>query len=169
MRMHRLGLAALILACALPATHVVAGDVPVEKAVVADSADKFATVAETIRNEMKPEGRYEFIKDRERSEVERGLDGMAALLGKSGSVAAMNREEQVQLFNLQERVNGILTKSDSSRLVCERRAPVGSNIPQTKCATYGEIERARVKTQNDLQRKGVDSTVCNVSKLCRGN
>ena len=169
MRMRRLGLAALILACGLPATFVVAGDAPVEKAVVADSADTFAAVADTVRSEMKPGGRYEFIRPRDRTDVESGLDAMMALLGKSGSVAAMNHDDKIRLFNLQEQVNGILTKSDNNFLVCERHAPVGSNIPLTTCKPYGEIERKRLSTQKYLEKTQMDQSTCTGSKACRSN
>ena len=45
---------------------------------------------------------------------------MTSLLNKAVSVAAMTMQDKVTLFNTQEHLNGILTHSDSERLVCER-------------------------------------------------
>ena len=169
--MSMLRLHAFALACAflLSASFAVAGGAPVEKPVRADSADKLQVVVENIRNEMKPGGRYEFIKPGDRSAVETDLDGMAKLLAKAGTVAAMNRDDQMRLFNLQEHVNGVLTQSDSNRLVCERHAPVGTNIPQTSCKTVGEIERSRQDTHGYLDRKLLEGSTCRDAAHCRSN
>ena len=152
------------VACAfallLPAALAVAGGGVVEKPVAADSADKFQVLADNIRNEMKSGGRYEFIKAGDRSAVESDFDGMAKLLAKSGTVAAMNHDDQLHLYNLQEHVNGLLTHSDSNRLVCERHAPVGTNIPQTTCRTVGEIERTRLNTNAYLQNSLSNGDIC---------
>jgi hypothetical protein len=120
------------------------------KFVVADTAQKFADTATDIRKQMEPGGRFEFIKPGDKEVVNSDLDRMAAMLQKSGSVAAMSADDRIKLFNVQEHLNGVLTHSDSERLVCERTAPVGSHIPTTTCRTYGEIERQRQQTARYL-------------------
>jgi hypothetical protein len=128
-----------------------------EKRVVADTAEKFALVASEVREEMKAGGRYEFIRPDNRVKADADLDKIGSLLQQSGSVEAMNQDLRVQLFNTQEHLNGILTHSDSNRLVCERRAPVGTNIPVTTCQTFGEVERSRRNAQNYLQSHARDA------------
>jgi hypothetical protein len=73
------------------------------------------------------------------------------MLKKSGSVAGMSKQEQVDLFNRQEHVNGILTHNDGNRLVCEHRPPMGSNIPVTMCKTVAEIEKMHRDSQKLMQ------------------
>lgn len=143
----------------------------VEKRVAADTAEKFQAVATEVRHEMSPGGRYEFMRPDEKVKADADLNAMTALLQKSGSVAAMPEAEKIQLYNAQENLNGILTHSDSDRLVCERRAKVGTSIPQTTCKTFGEIERARRATNDKLQEIGRDSSFCNNSHIigCRNN
>jgi hypothetical protein len=124
-----------------------AADKVVEKPVVADTPDKFAQTEQEIRSEMEAGGRYEFIKPRDKAQVEVDLNSMRATLQTAGSVAALNEKQRIQLFNTQEHLNGLLTHSDSNRMVCERRAPVGSNIPINMCKTVGEIEKDRRDSQ----------------------
>ena len=143
----------------------------VEQHVTADTPDKFAATAAEVRQEMASGGRYEFISPAEKVKANADIDEMTAMLQKSGSVAAMTQVEKVALFNAQENLNGILTHSDSNRLVCEHHTKVGTSIPQTECKTVGEIERARRATKDKMQEIGRDSSFCNNSHItgCRNN
>lgn len=115
----------------------------IEKRVAADTPEKFQQAAADIRKDMAQGGRYEFIRPDEKAKVEVDLDTMAKLLQDAGSVSAMKHEQQVQLFNTQEHLNGLLTHNDRNRLVCERAAGLGTHIPTTSCRTVGDIERER--------------------------
>jgi len=137
----------------------VAADKVVEKPVAADTPEKFAEVAAQIRKEMGPDGRYEFIRADDKARANADLDTMAAMLQKAGSVASMPQSDQVQLFNTQEHLNGILTHNDRNRLVCERRAPVGTNIPQNSCKTVAEIEKMRRDSQKYMNDHSQDANV----------
>ncbi len=136
-----------------------ASDKVIEKPVAADTADKFTQTAAGIHAEMGAGGRYEFMRPDDKGKVEADLNTMAAMLQKSGSVASMPQGDQVKLFNTQEHLNGILTHSDSNRLICERRAPVGTNIPINTCKTVGEIEKARRDAQKYMTDHGQDANI----------
>jgi hypothetical protein len=114
-----------------------------EKAVVADTSEKFELLVEAIRQEMAPGKRYEFLRDSDRSRVNQSLDRMAAMLAKSGSVDQLSSEERTRLFNDQEVVNGLLAKNADDRLVCTYVAPVGSHLPVKTCRTAREIAKSR--------------------------
>jgi hypothetical protein len=134
-----------------------ASDQVVEKPVTADTPEKFAQVAVQIRAQMQADGRYEFIRPGDKAKVNTDLDTMAAMLRKSGSVAAMSENEKIQLFNTQEHLNGTLVHNDGNRLVCERRAPIGTNIPLNTCKTFAELEKERrdaKKYAQDYERSG---------------
>ena len=150
----------LFLLCAIllaaPCAHATdsddnAGKV-IDKPVLADDPAKFATQNDWIAEQMKPGGRYEFIKPAEKQRVTTVLAQMASLLARSGSVDAMNHDTRLQLFNDQEEVNGILKHNDSNRLVCESRAPIGSHIPVTTCHTWGQIATAARNTQYGMDK-----------------
>jgi hypothetical protein len=159
----------LFVSLCASAVGVAASDSKViEKPVVADTAEKFDALAAEIRKEMSAGGRYEYIRPDDRAKAEADLNSMAGMLKKSGSVAAMSKDERVQLFNAQEHVNGILTHSDSNRLVCERVAPTGSSIPVTKCRTVADIERNRRDTNKAMQDAMAIGSKC-AGPNCRGN
>lgn len=142
-----------LIALLLPLGTAFAADKVNEKRVTAESADtseKFAQLVAAVHAEMAEGGHYEFIRPDAKAQVDTDLAAMSALMQKAGSVAQMNQDDKIQLFNHQEHVNGILTHSDSNRLICERRSPVGSNIPITMCKTVGEIEHERRKSQKFL-------------------
>lgn len=123
-----------------------AGSVPAEaaeEAVNADTPEKLIQAKASVEGEMAAGGRYEFISPEKRTQVEGLFRDMQGMLEKSGSAAAMQERDRLQLFNAQEKLNGILTGTDSQRLVCEKKAPIGALVPVKTCRTYGEIERQR--------------------------
>ena len=125
---------------------------PIEKPVTADTPETFTRQSAWIEQEMADGGRYEYATAPERQRVDVLLGQMGNLLQRSGSVAAMDQPTRVQLFNFQEEVNGILKHSDSNRLVCERIKPIGSNIPQNHCHTFGQIEQTRRYTKMGMEQ-----------------
>jgi len=132
-----------------------------DKPVVADTPEAFAQQAAWIEQEMQADGRYEFTNPSERQRVRGLLSQMASLLQRSGSVAAMDQNTKLKLFNTQEEVNAILKHNDSNRLVCESRKPIGSNIPQTHCHTYRQMEETARNTKAGMQQ-------FDHSRLCNG-
>jgi len=121
-----------------------------EQAVKADTKEAFTQVAATVRKEMEDGGRYEYVKPKERVQVEQNLDVMGALFDKYGTVQAMTEQTKIELFNAQESVNSVLTLRDRDRVICKKDAPLGSHIPIVSCHTYGQAEDAQRGTQRQL-------------------
>ena len=141
----------LVAAIALPMLSASALADKVAAPFVADTADKFNTTVAEVHASMASGGHYEFISADNKTKVDEDIAKMSALFQQAGTVAAMSQEQKIQLFNTQEHLNGILTHSDRDRLICEHRAPVGTNIPSNTCHTFGELERARRADQKYLQ------------------
>lgn len=118
---------------------------PEEKAVVADTPEKFELMVAAIREEMAPGKRYEFVSKRNRDTVNHNLDLMDQMLTEAGSVSNMDDATKVELFSMQEEVNGILARNADDRLVCTHVAPVGSHIPKTVCHTVRELAASKKK------------------------
>ncbi len=121
--------------------------------VKADTKDQFVAVANDVREQMEPGGRFEFVDPGERATVERNLGQMQSLFDKFGSVDAMDMPSKIQLYNGQSEVNAILTRRDGDREVCERAPPLGTLIPKTTCRKYSDIERDRrdtMKMKDDM-------------------
>lgn len=123
-----------------------------EVIVKAENKDDFTAVVAAVHQQMQSGGRYEFVDQAERGKVDASFADMQLLFDKYGTVAQMDQNDKVQLFNDQEAVNAILTRRDDKRLVCESVSPVGSHIPRTTCRTYREIELERRNTQNFQQQ-----------------
>jgi hypothetical protein len=141
-------------------------DDAIKNRVTADSLEKFQAVAADIRKDMDGGGRYEYITPDNKAKVESDLTEMTQML-KKGSVSALSEADKLKLFNTQEHLNGLLTHSDSNRLICERVAPVGTTIPKTTCQTVAEIERNRRAGQNSIKQAGVAGSTC--VHNCRSN
>jgi hypothetical protein len=122
-----------------------------EVIIKADNKDDFAAVVAAVHQQMLPGGHYEFTSKRDRADIDTQFSAMQALFDKYGTVAQMDQNSKVQLFNEQQTVNAILTHNNSDRLVCEHVAPLGSNIPKTICRTYGEVQREQRDSQHYLQ------------------
>ncbi|UXI69270.1 hypothetical protein [Tahibacter amnicola] len=128
-----------------------AKDQPAENVLTAENKTQFETQAASIRSQIKQGGRYEFVTDAERETINRQLAVMERLLSAHSDGSAFRENEKLELLNAQEQVNAILAQRDGKRLICTRRAPTGSNRPQSTCMTYADKERERRDTVNSLQ------------------
>jgi len=115
----------------------------IEKPLVGQTLDSFNQESAKIREQMQPGGIYGLMKPADKARVETRLGDMQKLLTDHAADSSMAPNDRIALANAQEEVNGLLRHNDMNRLVCERRAPVGTNIPVTTCRTFGEIEEAR--------------------------
>jgi hypothetical protein len=122
----------------------------VEKPLVAQTLDAFNHESAGIREQMQPGGIYGLMKAADKSRVETRLGDMQKLLQDHAAEGGMSQADKIALVNAEEEVNGILRHNDYNRLVCERRAPVGTNIPKTTCRTFGEIEQARADSKKSM-------------------
>ena len=123
-----------------------------EAAIKADNKADFTAVADAVKAEMVPGGRYEFVSGSERNTINTSLTEMQSFFDKFGTVAAMDKNAKFQLYVDQEDVNAILTRRDDRRMVCTSERPMGSMIPKRTCRTYGAVERDRRNSQEEMIR-----------------
>ena len=112
----------------------------------------FDNAVARVHTEMKPDGRFGTLSDRERESVEGDFKAMSALFDKTPDVAAMSANDQRALFNAQEAANATLLKRDGDRLICTKETRSGSHFPVTTCRTAREIERDRNDSQDVMRR-----------------
>lgn len=133
----------------------------IEKPLVAQTLAGFDQEAKEIRVNMQPGGRYEFLKTEDKGKVEARLASMQNLLQRHADQNDLNSSDKITLVNLQEEVNAVLKHSDSNRLICESRAPIGSHLPIKTCRTYGDIESERhdaMKTHSEMDHSRINNT-----------
>ena len=92
------------------------------EAINASSLGDLEKVSASVRKDMQPGGRYEYVSPAEQKTVDTKLTEMAALLQQDGSVATMPQDQKIQLFNAQEAVNSILQRRDKDRVICQSEA-----------------------------------------------
>ena len=119
--------------------------------VKADTKDQFAVVADHVRQQMGPGGRFEFVDKTEHETVDRDLANMESLFDKFGTVDAMDSSSKVGLYNSQSEINAILTRRDADREICEQVKPMGSNIPKTVCRTNRQVQEDNGAAQRYMQ------------------
>ncbi len=158
--LHATLVAAVLAVAANPAA---AKETYHEQTFNADTREKFQAVADDVRKEMEPGGRYEYVKPRERTQIEQSLAEMDALLEANGGVEHMKQDDKVKLFNDQEVVNSILTRRDKDRVICDNAPKLGSHVRSTGCHTYGQAEDARRGSKDQMDewsRRGCSVAGC---------
>ncbi|MEP6483140.1 MAG: hypothetical protein ABJB01_01740 [Rudaea sp.] len=143
--------ATLIVALSI-CTPLVAKDKPPIPDLEKQNIETFQAQAAQVRKDMQKGGRFEYIKSDDRVRVDEGLTFMGELIQQNGTVAAMKEEDKVRLFNRQERINAILTNSDSQRMICEKADQPGTLMRATTCHTYAELQRRTRDAQNAIER-----------------
>ena len=148
MNMHRNAALGMILAFAallVPNIGTAARMPASAQIVTAQTLEDFEYQAARIRAEMLPGKRYADLKRRDLNYVNELLDRIHVVLEAHGPVARMAQEQQIELLNLQERVNAVLTGNESERLLCEWTRVAGSQRRQQICMTSAERERIRAR------------------------
>lgn len=112
----------------------------------------FSQVAQEVRAELTDQGRYSYIKPRDRQKIDQKLGVMERLLEGKSSVNELSMDRKVALYNAQEEINALIEQRKAQRTVCSNRRPTGSNISKTTCETYGEREARRQELINDAQK-----------------
>jgi hypothetical protein len=119
--------------------------------VKADTKDQFAAVADHVRQQMVPGGRFESVDKNQQATVNRDLSNMQSLFDRFGTVDAMDQATKVELYNNQSEVNAILTHNDGDREICEQVKPMGTNIPKTVCRTQRQMNAEADDTKTFLE------------------
>jgi hypothetical protein len=152
MKIQKIALACLLALASLPALAIEPANQVTPMTVNADTREGFMRVADEVRKEMDAGGRFEFVTAQERTSIEQALARMGQIYERAPTVQEMNKTDQVALFNQQETVNAILKQRDSDRMICKRIRKTGTNLGTTECISYGERERQRRDSQNELNR-----------------
>lgn len=137
--MNRPSIAALVAALSLLVSTAAwaSHKAPLPRDVVTPA--DFPARVESIRQDMAPGGRY-LVNDQQRTQVEQDLDGMQKLLAGHARVDELTPQQQIDLFNAQERVNAVLTQRDGDEKICRVEAVTGSAIATRVCDTRRQLE-----------------------------
>jgi hypothetical protein len=141
----------LLIGALVCAPAVATDKYPIKPDLDKQNVDTFQAQVDSVHKEMDKGGRFEYISDNDRSTVEDGMKFMLDLIQQNGSVAAMKESDKILLFNRQERINTLLTNSDSQRIICEKTQQPGSLFRLTTCHTVAELARRTRDAQSAIE------------------
>lgn len=141
----------LVVTLILAGTAVHAEKYDAKHLVTAQTKENFTYQAQTVREEMQPGRRYEFVTASEHKRVEQRLGEIQYLFDHYTEGTRLQDTKMVELLTAQEEINGILTRRDGDRLVCKNEKPTGSHRPVNNCKRYSDIVRSERATQKMMQ------------------
>jgi hypothetical protein len=137
MRLHRFfGIASLLLACAVICATASAAQAASPTEIT--DAQMLGDQTASVREAMKPGGRYADLSPAARSRINRHFDEMAVIFQRRSTLSAMTKTERLQVFNAQQDVDRLLTGDASNHWFCEHTQSTGSMVPRTRCSPLGD-------------------------------
>ena len=137
----RLFRAALLALLAPTGAATAADDYVTRKKIEPAAFDQLESI---LQDEMDVGGRFAYVETDERLAIDASLRRMRGLLAGKRTLAELDEDERVAVFNAQAQINAILTRRDGERVICDRRIIVGSHRKETFCETYAD-RMARIK------------------------
>lgn len=118
----------------------------------ADTKANFEAVAEAVRQQMQPGGRFAFVDKAGRETVTTRLADMQTLFNQYGVANKMDSRATERLLADQNAINEVLARFDGNRRICWQETPVGTHFPRTVCRTLAEIQSRQQGSQQMLDQ-----------------
>ena len=147
-----LALAAMLLF----ATSVSADNAQQAPSVVIKDVAKFLDYQRDVRDDVKS-SKFKHMDESSKEKLLAAQDEIFGLLKGKKSIDELTHEQQVELYNAQNLVAGILTDAELDRPVCKREKRVGSNMATTVCTTKRQMDEHK----DDIQRGLRAPRTCN--------
>lgn len=142
--------AAIALAALLASGIALADDNAPAPLVIRDVA-KFLDYQRDLRDDLES-SKFRHLRESKRREAFEAQDQIFALLRGKRSIEELTHEQQVELYNAQHVVAGIITNAELDRPICKREKRIGSNRSETVCTTKRSL--AAQKREVDRIFKG---------------
>ena len=127
--------------------------------VVIRDVGKFLDYQRDLRDDLDSK-KFDHLRATSRQQLLKAQDQIFALLAGKRSVEELSHEQQIELYNAQHLIAGIVTDAELDRPICKREKRVGSNRAETVCTT----KRARDDHKNELQRNMRAPKTCDWSQ-----
>ncbi|MGO4221687.1 hypothetical protein AB4Y64_07495 [Lysobacter sp. TAF61] len=100
------------------------------------------------------DGPYRDLSATERDELLSKQAKLLHLIEGKRSTSDLNEEQKTEVFNTLEWIEGAVNKAENERMVCERRAVLGSTRKERVCKTAAEWNQERDAARNQMDRGG---------------
>ncbi|HEY0504490.1 MAG TPA: hypothetical protein VGD42_13485 [Lysobacter sp.] len=138
----------LLLAFAAPAAHasvdsrvLMLDDIRVQQAQIRSSVESRS-------------GRYKDMSPSERSELLSKQARMLQTIEGKHSTEELNEQQRTEVFNTLEYIEAVVNNSDDERMVCERRAVLGSTRKERVCKPASQWREEREAARNMMDSAG---------------
>lgn len=126
------------------------------------SADRKALQAESIRTQQAEiragvearSGRYKDLPAGTRSELLAKQSEVLRMIDGKQSTDELDENQKVEVFNALEWIEAAINKADDERLVCERRAVLGSTRKERVCKTVAQMRDEREAARRSMDTHG---------------
>jgi len=116
------------------------------------SKQQFMAMRAHVVSDLNDHDKYREITPEDQKSLMAALDRMEARWQNADASDKLTPSEQTEMANDQEVVTAILTHTaESSRMVCERVAAIGTNLPKRVCKSVAQRERDMKATQEALR------------------
>ncbi|MBF6023061.1 hypothetical protein [Lysobacter niastensis] len=100
---------------------------------------------------------YDDLSASERSELLAKQSRMLNMLDGKQSTDELNEQQKTEVFNTLEWIESVANNSADERIVCERRAILGSTRKERICKTAGQWREEREAARNMMDAGGICS------------
>jgi hypothetical protein len=109
-----------------------------------------ALKASVLQSIDKHEDKYKELSAEDQKKVLATFDRMETRWTKADDVSGLSPADRVEMANDQEVVTTILSHASAdSRMVCERVATIGSNLPKNVCKSVAQRRRETKEMQDE--------------------
>lgn len=101
-------------------------------------------------------GRFQDMTPSERTELMNRQTEVLVMIEGKNTPSELNPDQRTKVFNHLEWIEAAINKTADERLICERRATIGSNRKERVCRTEAQLreERERARKQLDNTNGG---------------
>ncbi len=93
------------------------------------------------------------LSPRETEQYSDAESQLRSLLEPVNNVDELSDENQVLVFNLHQRLQGIVIGDPENYLICSRRSTVGTHFKRTSCVPAGDFRRQQDRNREALRQR----------------
>lgn len=95
--------------------------------------------------------KFRHIREAQRRELFKAQEQIFTLLDGKRSIEELSHEQQIELYNAQHLIAGIVTDAELDRPICKREKRVGSNRAETVCTTKRQMDEHKSELHRNMR------------------
>jgi hypothetical protein len=93
------------------------------------------------------------LSEREREQYRDADSRLRSMLEPVDNVSELSEEARIEVFNLHQRLEGIVIGDPENYLICSRRSTVGTHFRRTTCIPAGDFRRQQERNREALRQR----------------